>query len=249
MTQTKLGSFLESCTNTVISFLTAMIVGHFLYPLFGFRPSVSENAAITFVFLVVSMIRSYVIRRWFNKLSSRPAPAPVEYEPVVLSNQQIHKGIKLIRHRLLEDLRKFTIDDINRVQCPIKFPGWGYIAGKTKGWWINNELQIVEGDSDLHNSELCVVVRGKAAILIECRLEVMVGPDSMEWVTRLQIITPGIVGALIMPSGNKFESVADFEALPGPVQRVMMDVLDALLTRERGRYEEDPTDAILEYKQ
>lgn len=248
MAQTKLGSFLESCTNTVISFLTAMIVGHFLYPLFGFRPSVSENAAITFVFLMVSMIRSYVIRRWFNKLSSHPAPAPVEYEPVVLSNQQIHKGIKLIRHRLLEDLREFTIDDINRVQCPIKFPGWGYIAGKTKGWWINNELQIVEGDSDLHNSELCIVVKGKAAILIECRLEQIVH-DSMGWITRLWVITPEFADTLLMPSGIKFESVEDFEALPGPVQRVMMDVLDALLTRERGRYEEDPTDAILEYKQ
>jgi len=72
--QTKLQSLTETVVGTLIAFLVAMCVSWYVYPLFGFNPTHGQNFWLTFVFTVVSLVRSYCVRRVFNRLYHRDAP-------------------------------------------------------------------------------------------------------------------------------------------------------------------------------
>lgn len=67
MTQTKLGSFIEAWINVLIGFGINFIANLLILPAFGFTALTLEtNLYIGLVYTIVSVIRSYVIRRWFN---------------------------------------------------------------------------------------------------------------------------------------------------------------------------------------
>jgi uncharacterized membrane protein YbhN (UPF0104 family) len=67
--QTKKQSFLESVTQTVIGLITSIIIQLFLYPAMGIPVTFFQNIIITTVFFIVSILRGYVIRRYFTKKS------------------------------------------------------------------------------------------------------------------------------------------------------------------------------------
>ena len=67
MTQSKLGSFVEAVMNTAIGYVLSLIVQLIVYPLYGAKFTFFENIQIGLIFMVVSLLRSYVIRRWFNQ--------------------------------------------------------------------------------------------------------------------------------------------------------------------------------------
>lgn len=69
--QTRWWSFLESTTNTVISFVQGFLTQLIAFPLFGIHIDAATNVALVCIFLAVSFIRSFLIRRAFN-LWSRP---------------------------------------------------------------------------------------------------------------------------------------------------------------------------------
>lgn len=58
-------SLLEALLNTATGFVISIVTGIFVFPLFGFNPSLGENAAITTIYTVVSIARSYAWRRAF----------------------------------------------------------------------------------------------------------------------------------------------------------------------------------------
>lgn len=66
MSQSKLGSFIEVCINILIGFVVNFVANLCILPLFGFHVSLTDNFLIGLLYTVVSVIRSYVIRRWFN---------------------------------------------------------------------------------------------------------------------------------------------------------------------------------------
>ena len=66
MQQTKLGSMIESLMNIVIGYGVAILSQIFIFPLFDIHISLSTNLWIGAWFTLISLIRSYVIRRWFN---------------------------------------------------------------------------------------------------------------------------------------------------------------------------------------
>jgi hypothetical protein len=66
MTQSKLGSLIEAFAHTSIGYFLSLIVQFIVYPLYGATFSVQQNIEIGLIFMVVSLIRGYVIRRWFN---------------------------------------------------------------------------------------------------------------------------------------------------------------------------------------
>lgn len=73
--QSKLWSFLESITNTAISYVLAVIIGYFVYGYFQVPIDLWLNMKITAVFTVVSILRGYLIRRWFNRMGNKlPTP-------------------------------------------------------------------------------------------------------------------------------------------------------------------------------
>jgi hypothetical protein len=64
--QNKKHSFLESIFQTVIGLGTSILIQLILYPLMGIPVTFTQNVIITIVFFIVSIIRGYLIRRYFN---------------------------------------------------------------------------------------------------------------------------------------------------------------------------------------
>jgi len=82
MNQTRLGSFIEAWINVAIGFAINFCANLLILPLIGFHISVGQNLFIGVLYTVISVARSYVIRRWFNtrlreaaqRLAVRAAP-------------------------------------------------------------------------------------------------------------------------------------------------------------------------------
>ena len=66
MNQSRLGSLIESLINVVVGFSINFGANMFIFPLFGFHITPSANLALGAVYTVISVVRSYCIRRWFN---------------------------------------------------------------------------------------------------------------------------------------------------------------------------------------
>lgn len=65
--QTKKQSLVESLTNTAIGFGVSYVSTFLIFPMVGLNTSAKTNLVITCYFTVISIVRGYVIRRWFNK--------------------------------------------------------------------------------------------------------------------------------------------------------------------------------------
>ena len=66
MNQTKLESLLESIVNIIIGYGVALVSQLLIFPLVGINVPFSTNLWIGLWFTLISLARSYVIRRWFN---------------------------------------------------------------------------------------------------------------------------------------------------------------------------------------
>lgn len=67
MSQSRIGSAIEACANVAVGYGVAVLTQIAVFPLFGLHASVSENLAIGAIFTVVSLVRSYALRRLFNR--------------------------------------------------------------------------------------------------------------------------------------------------------------------------------------
>jgi hypothetical protein len=75
MSQTKLGSIAEAWANIAVGFGINFTANLLILPLFGFKGlTVRNNFIIGIIYTVISLVRSYVLRRWFNglKFGNRP---------------------------------------------------------------------------------------------------------------------------------------------------------------------------------
>ena len=64
--QSKKQSLIESLTSTTIGIIIGILLNLTILPIFGYPVSVSDSLWISIIFTIVSIIRSYIIRRWFN---------------------------------------------------------------------------------------------------------------------------------------------------------------------------------------
>ena len=65
--QTRKQSFTESLVNILIGYFTALFSQILVFPLFDIYISIYDNLLIGFYFTVISVVRSYLVRRYFNK--------------------------------------------------------------------------------------------------------------------------------------------------------------------------------------
>ncbi len=65
--QTKYQSLIESLTNILIGYLAALLSQVLIFPLFDIYVSLQDNLLIGLYFTIISLIRSYLVRRYFNK--------------------------------------------------------------------------------------------------------------------------------------------------------------------------------------
>ena len=59
-------SFMEAVTNIVVGYALAVLTQIIVFPLFGLHASLGENLLIGGLFTIISLARSYVLRRLFN---------------------------------------------------------------------------------------------------------------------------------------------------------------------------------------
>jgi len=67
MNQTRLGSLIEALFNVVIGFAINFIANMAILPLIGFHITPGQNLFIGVLYTLISVARSYCVRRWFNK--------------------------------------------------------------------------------------------------------------------------------------------------------------------------------------
>ena len=67
--QTCKGSFVEAWANIFVGFTVNYFANLVILPAFGFTSlTPGKNFAIGVAYTVVSLVRSYILRRWFNGL-------------------------------------------------------------------------------------------------------------------------------------------------------------------------------------
>jgi hypothetical protein len=66
VTQTRLGSAYEALLNVAVGFSINYIANLLIFPLFGFHISPGANFIMGCLYTVISLVRSYLIRRYFN---------------------------------------------------------------------------------------------------------------------------------------------------------------------------------------
>jgi hypothetical protein len=66
MTQTRLQSLYEALLNILIGFTINFIANMVILPHVGFNISMATNFYIGGLYTLISLVRQYAIRRWFN---------------------------------------------------------------------------------------------------------------------------------------------------------------------------------------
>lgn len=72
MSQSKTGSAIEALTNTAIGFVIALAAQVFIAWWMGLPTTYAQDFLITTFFTGISIIRGYLVRRWFNWMAHRP---------------------------------------------------------------------------------------------------------------------------------------------------------------------------------
>jgi hypothetical protein len=65
--QSRTNSLIESATNILIGYWCAVLTQLIVFPIMGIDVSLNKNLIIGLVFTLISLLRSYVIRRVFNR--------------------------------------------------------------------------------------------------------------------------------------------------------------------------------------
>jgi hypothetical protein len=73
MNQSRVASLAESVMNVLIGYGVALASQLAIFPMFGIHLPLSDNLAIGAWFTLISLVRSYAIRRWFNARLHRAA--------------------------------------------------------------------------------------------------------------------------------------------------------------------------------
>lgn len=64
--QTKKQSFIEALINVAIGFCVTLVFSPVIYWLCDVKVNMAQTWSVTFLFTILSVLRSYVVRRFFN---------------------------------------------------------------------------------------------------------------------------------------------------------------------------------------
>ena len=71
MKQSRLMSLVEAVANVVVGYGFAVITQILIFPIFGLHTTLAQNLRMGAIFTVVSIARSYVLRRVFEAIRVR----------------------------------------------------------------------------------------------------------------------------------------------------------------------------------
>ena len=66
MAQTKKASLAEAVTNIVVGYSVNFAANLLVFPIFGWQFSVKQNLQLGVIYTVISLVRSYGLRRYYN---------------------------------------------------------------------------------------------------------------------------------------------------------------------------------------
>ena len=69
MSQSRKASLAESLLNVAVGFWVAVAAQLLVFPMFGLQVSATDNLSIATIFTIISIARSYLLRRIFNWFS------------------------------------------------------------------------------------------------------------------------------------------------------------------------------------
>lgn len=69
--QSKIRSVTESCVNIIVGYSINLVAQLVIFPLFDINIPIKSNLCIGALFTIISLVRSYLIRRWFTKGDSK----------------------------------------------------------------------------------------------------------------------------------------------------------------------------------
>jgi hypothetical protein len=73
MRQSRIMSMVETATNVVVGYGLAIATQIMVFPWFGIEAALKEHLAIGLVFMAVSLVRGYLLRRLFEAIRVRSA--------------------------------------------------------------------------------------------------------------------------------------------------------------------------------
>ena len=68
MKQSRLMSLIESITNVIVGYGVAVVTQILIFPIFGLQTTLGQNLAMGGIFTIVSVFRSFCLRRLFEAL-------------------------------------------------------------------------------------------------------------------------------------------------------------------------------------
>lgn len=71
MKDSKLRSFIEVMTNLILWLIFAVLIQHYTFPLFWIEMDLDTNLKLALIFKIVSVIKWYRVRRFFNFYNNR----------------------------------------------------------------------------------------------------------------------------------------------------------------------------------
>ena len=74
MKQSRTMSLLEAVANVIVGFGVAVVTQFLVFPLFGLHTTLEQNLTIGAIFTVVSIARSFALRRLFEAVRMRWRP-------------------------------------------------------------------------------------------------------------------------------------------------------------------------------
>ncbi len=77
--QSRKQSLIESVVNVLVGYVVALTSQLVIFPLFGVNLPLSDNLLIGAFFTIVSIIRSYTLRRFFNRNQLRNLIADIPH--------------------------------------------------------------------------------------------------------------------------------------------------------------------------
>ena len=73
MKQTRLMSLVESVANVIVGYGVAVVTQILIFPIFGLHTTLAHNLKMGAIFTVVSIARSFALRRVFEAIRMRSA--------------------------------------------------------------------------------------------------------------------------------------------------------------------------------
>ena len=73
MKQTRLMSLVESVANVIVGYGVAVVTQILIFPIFGLHTTLAQNLKMGAIFTIVSIARSFALRRVFEAIRMRGA--------------------------------------------------------------------------------------------------------------------------------------------------------------------------------